>query len=75
MDQKSRSVFSIRLQHEREKRRLSRIVMSELCGVSSNAISRYERGEREPSIKNLSAIADFLEVSTDYLIGRTDNRR
>ena len=33
-------------------------------------IGKYERGEKEPSIRTLVEIADFFEVSTDYLLGR-----
>ena len=32
----------------------------------------YEQGEREPSIKKLIALADFFDVTLDYLTGRTD---
>ena len=41
--------------------------------MSQNTISRYERGEREPGISELIAIADYFHVSVDYLIGRTEN--
>lgn len=54
----------------RERRRMSRTALSECCGLSKNIISRYERGEREPSASSLIKIADFFEVSTDYLLGR-----
>lgn len=62
-------VFRQRLQMLREKRRISRKVLSELCGLASDAIRRYECGESEPSMTSLMAIADFFEVSTDYLLG------
>lgn len=62
-------VFRQRLQMLREKRRISRKVLSELCGLSSDSVARYERGECEPSIESLVAIADFFEVTTDYLLG------
>lgn len=39
--------------------------------VSQNTISRYETGEREPGIKMLIRIADYLQVSLDYLLERT----
>lgn len=63
-------VFPMRLQKMRERRRISRKVLSELCGLSSDAVRRYERGEAEPSFDSLIALADFFEVSVDYLIGR-----
>lgn len=40
--------------------------------VSQNTISRYETGEREPDFKTLIRIADYLHVSLDYLLERTD---
>ena len=66
--------FRQRLQHLREKKRISRIVLSELCGLSSDAIRRYERGESEPTLHSLVAIAEHFEVSVDYLLGRTDKK-
>lgn len=62
--------FRERLQHLRERKRISRIVCSELCGLAPDAIRRYERGEAEPTLHSLEAIADFFEVSLDYLTGR-----
>ena len=62
--------FCQRLQQLRERRRISRKVLSELCGLNSDAIRRYERGESEPTLDSLVAIADFFEVPIDYLIGR-----
>ena len=40
--------------------------------MSQNTISRYETGAREPSNDELIAIADYFDVSIDYLLGRTD---
>lgn len=62
-------IFRQRLQGLREKRRISRRVLSELCGLSSDAVRRYERGEAEPNLKSLVRIAEFFEVTTDYLLG------
>lgn len=64
--------FQERLQHLREQRRISRRVLSELCGLHPDAVRRYERGESQPTKDALIAIADFFEVSIDYLVGRSD---
>lgn len=64
--------FRFRLQHLREKKRISRIVLSELCGLDPDAVRKYERGEREPTLHSLVAIADFFNVSIDYLVGRCE---
>lgn len=41
--------------------------------MNQNTISRYENGEREPGIAELILIADYFNVSIDYLLERTDN--
>lgn len=64
--------FRNRLQQLRERKRISRIVLSELCGLHPDAVRRYERGESEPTMDSLVAIADFFEVSIDYLVGRCE---
>lgn len=66
--------FTRRLRRLREQRRISRRVMSELCGLHHDAIRRYELGEAEPPVEALIAIADFFEVSIDYLTGRQNYR-
>jgi transcriptional regulator with XRE-family HTH domain len=62
--------FRQRLQTLREQKRISRIVLSELCGLDPDAVRKYERGEREPTLKSLVAIAEYFGVSVDYLVGR-----
>lgn len=64
--------FRRRLQRLREKKRISRKVLSELCGFSSDTIRRYERGESEPTLHSLVAIAEYFEVTVDYLVGKCD---
>ena len=64
--------FRQRLQQLREKKRISRKVLSELCGLNSDAVRRYERGEAEPTLHSIVAIAEYFEVSVDYLVGRCD---
>ena len=68
MEQKG--TFPCRLRGLREKRYLSRRTLAELCGLSKNMISLYERGEKAPSVDALIRLADFFGVSTDYLLGR-----
>ena len=69
-------VFATRIKELREKQRKSRIVVSHLCGLNSDAFRKYERMERSPSADALVAIADYFEVSVDYLLGlSTDKRR
>ena len=55
--------FPRRLRRLREKKRVSRRVLSELCGLSKNMVARYERGERVPSLPDAEVLADFFGVS------------
>lgn len=64
--------FPERLRKLREMNRLKRCVLSELCGLNRNAIKRYELGQAEPTLSTITSIADYFEVSVDYLIGRSD---
>ena len=41
--------------------------------MNQNSISRYENGQREADYKTLIALADYFNVSVDYLLERTDN--
>ena len=48
--------------------------LGEKIGVSESTILGYEKNNHQPNIDKLIAIADFFNVSVDYLIGRVDNR-
>lgn len=67
---KGDNVFSVRLRELREKKQIDRKRLAELCGLSKDMIGQYEWGEREPTIKTLTVIADYFDVSLDYLAGR-----
>ena len=43
------------------------------CGLSKNALSSMLSGGSTPKSENLAKIADYLDCSVDYLLGRTDN--
>lgn len=63
----------MRLRELRKKHNLSQVRLSMELNMSQNTISRYETKEREPGIAELILIADYFNVSIDYLLGRTDN--
>lgn len=65
--------FSERLASLRKARNLTQKQVYEAVGMSPIGYQRYEYGERLPSYRHLLAIADFFDVSLDYLTGRTDN--
>ena len=62
-----------RLKELRKNRKISQIKLAMELNLSQNSISRYETGEREADYDTLVAIADYFNVSVDYLLGRTDN--
>lgn len=64
--------FSERLKELRRAKRLSQQEFSKYIGVSKSSINMYERGEREPSLDTIEAIADFFNVDLDYLLGKSD---
>ncbi len=62
-----------RLKELREKRRISQVRLAIELDLNQNSVSRYENGVREADYQTLLAIADYFNVSLDYLFGRTDN--
>ena len=52
---------------------ISQLKLSIELNMSQNTISRYETGDREPGINELIKLADYFNVSVDYLLERTDN--
>ena len=61
----------MRLSEIRRKKRISQLKMALDLNVSQNTISRYETGDREPDLDMLVRLADYLQVSLDYLLERT----
>ena len=57
----------------RNEKNITQIRLSIAAEVSQETISAYESGKALPSVDTLIKIADFLDVSIDYLLDRTDN--
>ena len=66
--------LSERMLSLRKERKLKQEELTALIGIPIRTYRRYEIGEREPTVSALWKIADFYNVSVDYLIGRTDIR-
>ena len=58
----------------REEKGLKQDELSKILGVSPSAIGMYERDEREPNDDITLKLAEFFNVTTDYLLGKSDNR-
>lgn len=65
----------MRLKELRKKRGLSQLQLAMALDMNQNSVSRYESGVREADYATLIRLADFFDVSIDYLLERTDNPR
>ncbi len=63
----------MRLKDLREDRDVKQKELAELLNIKQNTYSQYENGKREIPLEMLWKLADFYDVSIDYLIGRTEN--
>jgi len=63
-------VFPDRLRRAREYRGWSQGELAHKANLQPSAISHFETGARKPSFDNLRLLADTLDVTTDYLLGR-----
>ena len=64
--------FSSRLKELRTQKGYSQSELAKKLGVSKSTISMMEVGSRKPSFETMEAIADFFNVSMDYLRGEDD---
>ena len=64
-----------RLRDLREDADLNQTDIAEYLGIQQTAYSRYERGMRTIPLEHLIRLADFYNVSLDYLVGRTNNTK
>lgn len=64
----------MRLRELRKEKGISQLKLAMDLSVNQNTISRYETGEREADYKMLIKIADYFDVSIDYLLERTNQK-
>ena len=64
----------MRLKELRKEKGISQLKLAMDLSVNQNTISRYETGERQADYNMLIKIADYFNVSVDYLLERTNNR-
>ncbi|QCQ04097.1 helix-turn-helix transcriptional regulator [Ligilactobacillus animalis] len=63
-----------RIKELRLEKGLSQRKLSEKTGISQQALSLYEKGERKPKIETWQKLADYFDVSVSYLQGVTDKK-
>jgi len=64
-------IFAIRLKFAREKRNLNQTELAKLASLQPAAIGHFEKNRRKPSFANVRALAKALNISSDYLLGRS----
>lgn len=62
----------MRIKDLREEKQISQSALAVAIGTSQRNIGRWENKENEPTYSQLIKLADFFEVSIDYLVGRSD---
>ncbi|MGN6304209.1 MAG: helix-turn-helix domain-containing protein [Mesorhizobium sp.] len=65
-------IFKERLKDARKLRGLNQAELAAKAGLPAASVSHFESGPRKPSFDNLKALASALNVTTDYLLGRSD---
>lgn len=65
--------LSVRLKELRLEKRLQQDQLAALVILEKSSISMYENDMRQPSFKTLVRLADVLNVTTDFLLGRTSS--
>ena len=66
-------MFSERLLACRVRKGLSQKALADIVGLTDAAVTMMEKSRRAPSFDTLCALADYFDVSLDYLVGRSDD--
>lgn len=65
-------IFQERLIEQRKLNKLTQRQIADYLQIAQPSYIRYENGSAEPNLENLVKIADYFDVSIDYLLGRTE---
>ena len=66
--------FKVRVKELRKEKRFTQREMGEQLGITMRAYQCYEQGTRYPEFPGLIKLADFFDVSLDYVVGRSNHR-
>ena len=67
------NVCGERIRALRESMKYSQMKFAQIFDLGQSSVVRYEKGEASPALELLVKIADYYDVSLDYILGRTDN--
>lgn len=70
-----RKILAARLRECRKEKNLTQGQVAIYCDITEKAYQNYELMTREPKLEILVKIAEFFDVSLDYLVGRTDTKK
>ena len=65
-------IISKRLRQLRAEQQKTQLDVAKAIGIADAAYRKYELGSRSPGAEKLLLLADYFNVSADYLLGRTD---
>ena len=65
-------VIADRLKECRKQKNITQKEVAEHIGVTASSYQKYELAERTPSVETLIKLADYFDVTLDYLMGRRD---
>ena len=65
-------IFQERLMEQRKLNKLTQRQVADHLQIAQPSYIRYENGTSEPNLENLVKLADFFDVSVDYLLGRKE---
>ncbi len=68
------NTFAVRLKELRRERKMKQHDMALYLGLSDGGYQCYEQGRGFPDVPKLCALADYFDVSLDYLMGRSETR-
>lgn len=64
--------LTVQLKGLRKAKKVTQKAVAENINIAIRAYQYYESGEREPTLSILIALADYFDVSLDYLVGRSE---
>lgn len=66
-------IFQKRIKELRNAKGVSQVAIAKILGITDRGYRKYEAGDNEPTLSVLIALADYFDVSLDYLVGRSDD--
>lgn len=65
--------FGAHLKAIRKSKKITQKQLAQAIDITERGLQSYELNEKKPSFENIIALANYLQISTDYLLGRIKN--